>query len=174
MTMTLRGARWTRSRMAGRRIVRQRRRFRRRRRRRLRRRRLRCRRGPSSRRDPGIQIHPRVLVSLADRLANALEASRLLAAEPSTGLGRRLLNAVFGWKLDSKAEASVTTLDNSKSDGRRLLKDTSPVDTFLEALRDMVDQTDWADNVRLRAVPEQTLRSPWSFPSFSKRATPRI
>ena len=96
-------------------------------------------------------------VSLADLNSQTLsKRRRLLAAEPSTGLGRRLLNAVFGWKLDSKAEASVTTLDNSKSDGRRLLQDTSPVDTFLEALRDaMVEQTGLdEDNVRLGAVTE--------------------
>ena len=96
-------------------------------------------------------------VSLADLNSQTLsKRRRLLAAEPSTGLGRRLLNAVFGWKLDSKAEASVTTLDDSKSDGRRLLQDTSPADTFLEALRAaMVEQTGLdEDNVRLGAVTE--------------------
>ena len=94
-------------------------------------------------------------VSLADLNSQTLsKRRRLLAAEPSTGLGRRLLNAVFGSKPDSKAEASVTTLDDSKSKGRRLLQDTSPAYMFLMALRDaMVEQTGLdEDNVRLGAV----------------------
>ena len=81
---------------------------------------------------------------------------RLLAAEPSSGLGRRLLNAVFGSTLISEAEASVTTLDDSNSKGRKLLDDTSNAYVFLMALRDAFAAETGLDedNVRLGAVTE--------------------
>jgi hypothetical protein len=102
---------------------------------------------------------------------------RLLAAEPSTGLGRRLLNAVVGSKPDSEAEAWVMTLDDSNAKGRRLLQDMSP-----RTCSSWRFATPW---LRRRGCPkimcgwERSRRrtaaeSPWSFPSFSKRATPRI
>ena len=124
------------------------------------------------------QIYPRVL-----RLARQLELAR--AATPSNR--RRLLRGAVDRSRETPVNAGsarnrilrqawVMTLDDSNAKGRRLLQDMSPAYLFLMAfatpwLRKGLSQ----DNVRLGAVTE-TDKSGISveFPSFSKRATPRI